>query len=119
MNNLKIKGKERRNIRVRNKIVSTKERPRLAVFRSNKKIYAQIIDDEKGKTLFFVSENELKIGKDEKATKSQKAKMAGQVLATKAIAGKITKVVFDRGSYKYHGRVKAFAQGAREGGLKF
>lgn len=105
----------KRQKRVRSKIRASKDRPRLCVFRSNKFIYAQIIDDEKGKTLIGVSEKEL----TEKGAKSENAKKLGEMLAKKAIAKKIKTVVFDRGSYSYHGRVKALAEGAREGGLVF
>jgi large subunit ribosomal protein L18 len=115
MNNIK---KLKRIKRVRSKIFGTAKRPRLSVYRSNKFIYGQLIDDEKGKTLLSVSDKELKL-KDAKATKSNKAKLAGQKLAEKSKTKKITQVVFDRGSYRYHGRVKSFADGAREGGLKF
>lgn len=95
------------------------KRLRLAVFRSNKHIYAQIIDDEKGHTLVAANEKDLKLKKEEKLTKTQKAKMVGKILAEKAKRKKITNVWFDRRAYKYHGRVKALAEGAREGGLKF
>jgi len=105
----------KRQKRVRSKIRASKDRPRLCVFRSNKFIYAQIIDDEKGKTLIGVSEKEL----TGKGAKSENAKKLGEMLAKKAIAKKIKTVVFDRGSYSYHGRVKALAEGAREGGLVF
>ena len=112
----KISKKETRQKRVRAKIKGTAEKPRLSVFRSNRFIYAQIINDEKGQTVVGVSEKELK----EKTTgKSAKAKAVGILLAKKAIAKKVKKVVFDRGSYPYHGRVSAIAQGAREGGLDF
>lgn len=89
---------------------------RLSVFRSNKYISAQIIDDTKGETLVSVSEGELK---ETKGTKTERAKNLGLILAKKARDKKISKVVFDRGEFAYHGRVKALAQGAREGGLKF
>lgn len=89
--------------------------PRLSVFRSSKAIYAQIIDDGSGKTLVFASSLEL----GAKAKKTDASKEVGKTLATKALAKKISQVVFDRGGYKYHGRVKALAEGAREGGLKF
>lgn len=97
------------------KILGTTKRPRLSVFRSNKFIYAQIIDDEKGKTLVGVSEKRIK----EEKTKTDKAKLLGLLLARQALKHKIDSVVFDRGNFKYHGRVKAFADGVREGGLKF
>lgn len=99
--------RKRRHKRVRAKIKGTAKVPRLCVFRSSKYIYAQIIDDEKGKTLAAVN------GKLASATE------IGKSIAKKAIEKKINKVVFDRGGYKYHGRVKALADGAREAGLKF
>lgn len=106
--------KKRLQRRVRSKIKPGKMR--LSVFRSNKQIYAQIIDDKEGKTLLSVSEKEIK---GEKATKVEKAKTLGLLLAKKSKSKKITKVVFDRGRFRYHGRVKALAEGAREGGLEF
>lgn len=94
------------------------KRYRLAVFRSNKHIYAQIIDDEKGHTLVAASDlKDLKTG--QKMTKTQKAKEIGKILAKRALEAKIKGVFFDRRKYKYHGRVKALAEGAREGGLNF
>lgn len=100
------------------KIKGTLARPRLSVFRSNKAIYAQIIDDGKGKTL--AAATSLKLGKEaQKLTKKEKAFKTGQLLAKKALKAKIKKVVFDRRAYKYHGRVKALADGARKGGLQF
>lgn len=110
----KAEKKKRLQKRVRSKI--GKGKIRLSVFRSNKHIYAQIIDDSMGKTLLSVSEKEVK---EEKVTKTEKAKTLGLLLAKKAGTKKITKVVFDRGSFRYHGRVKALADGAREGGLEF
>ncbi len=106
---------QRRHRRIRAKISGTGSRPRLAVFRSLQHIYAQLIDDEKGQTLLQVSDKEIK----EKMTKSQRARAVGKLLAEKAKAQKITVVVFDRGGFLYHGRVKELAEGAREGGLKF
>lgn len=94
------------------------KRYRLAVFRSNKHIYAQIIDDEKGHTL--VSASDLKdLKTSQKMTKTEKAKEVGKILAQKALEAKVKDVFFDRRKYKYHGRVKALAEGAREGGLNF
>lgn len=108
----------RRHRRVRAKICGTKNRPRLCVFRSNKYIYAQLIDDDKGHTL--VSANIKEAGsKGKKLTKVQASYEVGKLLAQKAKKKKIASVVFDRGGYKYHGRVKAVAEGARERGLKF
>lgn len=106
--------KLRKQKRVRSKIKLNKIR--LSVFRSNKYISAQIIDDKKGVTLLSVSEKEIK---GEKVTKTERAKSLGLLLAKKSKNKKIEKVVFDRGRFKYHGRVKALAEGAREGGLKF
>jgi large subunit ribosomal protein L18 len=104
-----------RHKRVRARIIGTAEHPRLSVFRSNKHIFLQLIDDSKGKTL--VSASDFKIKK--KINKTEKAKEAGRELAKSANAKKIKTAVFDRGGYKYHGRIKAAAEGAREEGLKF
>lgn len=108
--------KLRRVRRVRNKVLARRDIPRLSVFRSNKYIYAQIIDDLKNKTLVAVSEKEIE---DSKMKKIEKAKIVGQKLAQKAKAKKIKNVVYDKGAYRYHGRIKALAEGAREGGLAF
>jgi len=108
--------KERRQRRTRLKIRNTSFLPRLSVFRSSRYISAQIIDDRKGETLVGVSEKMLK-GK--KGTKTERAYALGKYLAQKAGEKKIKKVAFDRGSYAYHGRVKALAEGARQGGLIF
>ena len=100
---------------MRAKVLGSESKPRLCVFRSTSHIYAQLIDDVKGKTILAVNDVELK-GKDKKA---DSAKKIGKLIAEKAVEKKIVEVVFDRGGYKYHGRVKALAEGAREGGLKF
>lgn len=112
--------RERRHRRVRKRVTGTAERPRLNVFRSLKHIYAQIIDDERGHTLVAASTVEPKV-RDQIAgmTKTAQAGAVGRVLAQRAHTTGITKVVFDRGGYKYHGRVKALAEAAREGGLAF
>ena len=102
-----------RKARTRAKIFGTKERPRLSVFRSNKYTYAQLIDDTASKTLFSSSTQ------DKKGAKAEQAKSVGLKLAESAKKGGVKEAVFDRGHYKYHGRVKAVAEGAREGGLKF
>jgi len=116
---LKRKEKRiRRHKRVRAKVFGTKERPRLCVFRSAKHIYAQLIDDQKGLTIAVASDLELKKSKKTK-TKKEKASAVGELIAEKALKKKIERVIFDRGGYAYHGRVKALAEGAREGGLKF
>lgn len=104
--------------RIRKVVKGTAQRPRLAVFRSNKQIYAQLIDDLSGKTILAASSREK--GADSKeSAKVEQAKVVGKLLAEKAIAAGLTEVVFDRGGYLYHGRVKSLADGAREGGLKF
>ena len=107
----------KRHKRVRGKISGTPERPRLNVFRSETNIYAQIIDDVHGKTLVSASSLEKSFNCD--GTKTDAAKMVGQLVAERAKAAGITTVVFDRGGYVYHGRVQALAEGAREGGLEF
>ena len=114
---LKREKRKRRHKRVRAKISGTAKIPRLCVFRSNKHIYAQLIDDTQGKTLLSASDLEIKF--KGKKTKTEKAFEVGKLIAKKAQEKKIQKIVFDRGGYKYHGRVKALAEGAREGGLKF
>lgn len=113
---MKQKAVNLRRTRVRAKTKGTTIKPRLSVNRSNRFIYAQIIDDTKAKTILGVSEKILPVNK---VSKTQKAKELGLLVAKKAIEKKVKEVVFDRGSYRYHGRVKALADGAREGGLKF
>ena len=105
---------QRRKIRKRSKVKSLPGKPRLVVFRSNKSIYGQVID-EKGNVLVSASTREIK----ESKTKTESAKFTGELLAKKAIQKKINKIIFDRGSYRFHGRVKALAEGARKGGLVF
>ena len=112
---LRQKQRQRRHAKVRAKIVGTVKCPRLSVFRSNKGLYIQLIDDFQGKTLLSASSSEIKT----KGTKLKLAGELGKLVAEKAKEKKINLVVFDRGSYKYHGRVKAVAEGARSGGLKF
>ncbi|MBE6561742.1 MAG: 50S ribosomal protein L18 [Ruminococcaceae bacterium] len=107
----------KRHIRVRGKISGTAECPRLAVYRSNKNIYAQIIDDVKGATL--VSASTLEAGFEGIGSNKEAAKKVGKMVAERAVAKGIDVVVFDRGGYIYHGRVSELAEGAREGGLKF
>lgn len=109
-------SKLRRQIRTRSKIKGTEKRPRLSVYRSNRFMYAQLINDENGKTIIGVSEKHLK---ETLAGKIAKAKAVGVLLAKKASEHKIKKAVFDRGSYLYHGRISGIADGAREGGLEF
>ncbi len=102
-----------RHKRVRAKIIGTAERPRFSVFKSNKHIYVQLIDDHTGKTLSSISDKEVKDGKDNVAYE------LGKSIAKKAVALGIKKIVFDRGGYKFHGSVSKLALGAREGGLEF
>lgn len=113
----------RRHKKIRKDIIGTKERPRLCVFRSNQHIYAQLVNDETAKVLMSVSDKDLKAKKRPGNTgypkKSEMAKEVGMAIAKKALENKIEKVVFDRGGFIFHGRVKALAEGAREGGLKF
>jgi large subunit ribosomal protein L18 len=110
-------ARARRHRRVRGKIRGTAERPRLAVFRSNKGISAQLVDDDAARTLAAASWLNLK--KSFKGTKTEQASEVGKLLAANAQKAGIETVVFDRGGYLYHGRVKALAEAAREGGLKF
>lgn len=117
MNKNYIKGRARRRLKVRAKVEGTGTRPRITVYRSSEHIYVQLIDDQKGKTLINLSEKNLSASK-EKITKSQKAALLGSLLAQKSKELKITAAVFDRNGYKYHGRIKALADGAKEGGLK-
>lgn len=114
------KARIRRHIRVREKIAGTEARPRLCVFRSLNHIYSQVVDDTKGCTVVSAStlDSEVKAEMDGKPKLSQ-AGIVGVAVAKRAIAKGIKEVVFDRGGYKYHGRVKALAEGARQGGLKF
>jgi large subunit ribosomal protein L18 len=111
---------KRQNIRyrIRKKIAGTPEKPRLSVFRSNSEIYAQLIDDNNGTTIAAASSRDKDIAA-QKVTKTEKSKLVGQTIARKATELGIQKVVFDRGGNLYHGRVKAIAEAAREGGLQF
>lgn len=117
----KLTPRKKRHMRVRAKVNGTAERPRLNVFRSNAHIYAQLIDDVTGHTMISASDLEdevaQKVGED--APKTQRATTVGQVIAERAKAAGIEDVIFDRGGFLYHGRVKAVADGARQGGLKF
>lgn len=121
MKKTKQEKRYRRHKRVRAKIKGTSKTPRLCVFRSNKHIYTQLVDDEKGRTLVSASDLDIKKVKSKKdlTGKALIAYYVGGILAQKALEKKFEKVVFDRGGYKYHGRIKALADGAREGGLKF
>lgn len=117
MKALKRLARERRHRRVRSKIIGNKERPRFSVYRSNKHIYVQLIDDERSHTLAAANDFELK--RTEGLTKTEVAKKVGKLIAKKAKTLGISRVVFDRGGYKFHGRVRACALGAKEGDLKF
>lgn len=111
----KIQRRKRIKLGIRRKISGTAERPRLSVFRSNRAIYAQVIDDVKGVTMASISSKE--IGKDQLNIESSKA--VGKKLAEKIKEAGLETLIFDRNGYPYHGRVKAFAEGVREGGIKF
>ncbi|NVN96287.1 MAG: 50S ribosomal protein L18 [Bacteroidetes bacterium] len=104
--------------RIRKVVLGTSEKPRLSVFRSNKEIYAQIIDDSTGTTITTASTMEKSFA-DTKVAKIEKSKLIGQTIAKRALEAGINTVVFDRNGYLYHGRVKSLAEAAREGGLKF
>lgn len=117
---VKTTGLERRKIRIRKKVTGTAQRPRLNVFRSNKHIYAQVIDDTKGMTIVAVSTKTKELaGSAAELKKADVAKKVGAAVAKIALEKGIDKVVFDRGGYIYHGRIKSLADGAREAGLKF
>ncbi len=117
--NKKVFARKRRHLRVRKKVFGTLERPRLSVFRSNYNIYAQIIDDERGVTLVSASTLDKEL-KDYRGKKNiEAAKAVGKLIAARAMKKGIKEVIFDRGGFKYHGRVKALAEAAREEGLKF
>ncbi len=117
MNN-KSKARQKIKYRIRKKVSGTQSAPRLTVFRSNSDIYAQLVDDDNGVTLAASSSRQKDISA-QKTPKTEKSKMVGEAIALKAKDLGITKVIFDRNGYIYHGRVKAVAEGAREGGLDF
>ena len=109
----------KRKTRIRSKISGTDKRPRLNIYRSNKALFAQIINDTKAQTIVGISASKLTKSEVKGANKTKIAKLLGMKIAKLAKAKQIKDVVFDRGGYKYHGRIKAFAEGAREGGLNF
>ncbi len=116
----KRQARLRRKLRIRKRVFGTPERPRLSVYRSLKHIYAQIIDDTRGHTLVAASTLDKEFKENGvKSSTVEGARVVGQILAKRALAKGIKKVVFDRNGFKYHGRVKALAEGAREGGLEF
>ncbi len=114
----KTDRRERLRFRIRKTVSGTTVRPRLAVFRSNKEIYAQLIDDVNGTTITAASSRDKDI-EGSKSNKTEAAKLVGKAIAEKAIKAGVESITFDRGGYLYHGRVKSLAEGAREGGLKF
>jgi large subunit ribosomal protein L18 len=111
-----LEARRRRHRRVRGRVSGTAERPRLSVARSNKRIYAQLVDDERGHTLAAAGSHEAAL---RALKKGEAAGEVGKLLAERGREAGVTQVVFDRGGYKYHGRVKALADAAREGGLEF
>ncbi len=115
----KVASRIRRHRRVRRKVAGTQQRPRLAVFRSNKHIYAQLIDDVAGRTLASASSVEAALQKQKDGEKKDVAKRVGTLLGERAKSAGISSVVFDRGGRLYHGRVRSLAEGAREAGLEF
>ena len=119
MQQTKQQKRIRRHNRIRSKVIGTDKMPRLCVFKSNQHIYGQIIDDMMGKTIVQVSDLDKSKVKNQKSKKIERALNVGKEIAKLAIDKKITKITFDRGGFKYHGRVKAVADGAREGGLIF
>ena len=116
--NSKSSARQKIKFRIRKKISGVAGKPRLSVFRSNADIYAQLINDDNGVTIASVSSRDKDI-QAQKVTKTEKSKLVGSAIARKANELGVTTVVFDRGGYIYHGRVKAVAEGAREGGLQF
>ncbi len=114
----KSERRDRIRYRIRKTVSGTEQRPRLAVFRSNKEIYAQLIDDVNGKTITAASSRDKDIDAS-KVNKTEAAKLVGKSIAEKAVKAGVESITFDRGGYLYHGRVKSLAEGAREGGLKF
>ena len=115
----KLERRSRIKMRVRKEVYGTKDKPRLSVFRSNKQIYVQFIDDTDGRTLLSVSSRVKEIAGKTGITKTEQAKLVGKLAAEKSKENGISDVVFDRNGYLYHGRIKALAEAAREGGLKF
>lgn len=117
MNN-KATARQKIRYRIRKRVAGVATKPRLSIFRSNADIYAQLINDDNGTTIAAASSKDKDI-LAQKGTKTEKSKLVGEEIARKAVELGVTKVVFDRGGYIYHGRVKAVADGAREGGLQF
>jgi large subunit ribosomal protein L18 len=115
----KLERRIRIKHRIRKRLSGVAERPRMSVYRSNKEIYVQLVDDAQGKTLIAASSRDKDIAEKKDITKTEQAKLVGKLIAQKATANGISQVVFDRNGYLYHGRVKSLAEAARENGLKF
>ncbi len=115
----KLERRIRIKHRIRKRLSGVAEKPRMSVYRSNKEIYVQLVDDVQGKTLLAASSREKDIAEKKDITKTEQAKLVGKLIAQKAAASGISQVVFDRNGYLYHGRVKSLADAARENGLKF
>lgn len=115
----KTARRQKIKLRIRKKISGTSERPRMSVFRSNKQIYVQLIDDLSGETLVSASSKNKEVATQKGVNKIEQAKLVGKLIAEKSLAKGIQSVVFDRNGYLYHGRIKNLAESAREGGLKF
>ncbi len=115
----KIKRRKRIKMRIRRHVSGTQERPRMSVFRSNRDVYVQLIDDLNKTTLVAASSREKSVEEAGKVTKTEQAKLVGKLIAEKSLEKGISTVIFDRNGYLYHGRVKALADAAREAGLKF
>lgn len=115
----KTDRRRRIKLRIRKSLVGTDQRPRLAIFRSNKQIYVQAIDDINGKTIISASSKEKTVAEKTDVNKIEQAGLVGKLIAEKCKSAGIENVIFDRGGYKYHGRVKSLADAARKGGLKF
>jgi large subunit ribosomal protein L18 len=115
----KKESRLRKRLRIRQKISGTNDRPRMSVFKSNKQIYVQLIDDVAGVTVAAASSRNKEIAEKTGLKKTEQAKLVGKLIAEISVSKGISNVVFDRGGYLYHGRVKQLAEGAREGGLKF
>jgi large subunit ribosomal protein L18 len=119
MSSTKAIRRQKIRMRIRKKISGTRERPRMNVFRSNKQIYVQLIDDLSGETIVSASSRNKEVTSKKGINKIEQAKLVGKLIAEKSLAKGIDSVVFDRNGYLYHGRVKNLAESAREGGLKF
>lgn len=117
--NSKVIARRKRHYRIRSRIHGTAQKPRMNVYRSNRDIYVQLIDDDNGNTLAFASSRQKGVAAQKDVAKTETSKLVGEEIARRALELGIKEVVFDRGGYLYHGRVKAVADGAREGGLKF